>query len=70
VRRYVAWRVCLRFAASRRFRERPGLSRLDLAFELEISTTFLSDIKTCRKRVSPEIFAKIAKALKTEIYEE
>jgi transcriptional regulator with XRE-family HTH domain len=53
----------------KRFRERLGFSQLDLSLELEISTTFLSDIETCQKWVSPKTLAKIAKALKTEIYE-
>jgi transcriptional regulator with XRE-family HTH domain len=53
----------------KRFRERLGFSQLDLALELEISTTFLSDIETCQKWVSPKTLAKIAKALKAEVYE-
>jgi transcriptional regulator with XRE-family HTH domain len=53
----------------KRFRERLGFSQLDLALEIEISTTFLSDIETCQKWVSPKTLAKIAKALKTEVYE-
>jgi transcriptional regulator with XRE-family HTH domain len=53
----------------KRFRERLGFSQLDLSLELEISTTFLSDIETCKKWVSPKTLAKIAKALKTEVYE-
>jgi transcriptional regulator with XRE-family HTH domain len=53
----------------KRFRERLGFSQLDLALELEISTTFLSDIETCQKWVSPKTLARIAKALKIEVYE-
>ena len=53
----------------KRFRERLGFSQLDLSLELGISTTFLSDIETCQKWVSPKTLAKIAKALKTEVYE-
>jgi transcriptional regulator with XRE-family HTH domain len=53
----------------KRFRERLGFSQLDLSLELEISTTFLSDIETCQKWVSPKTLAKIAKALKIEVYE-
>ena len=53
----------------KRFRERLGFSQLDLSLELEISTTFLSDIETCQKWVSPKTLAKVAKALKVEIYE-
>jgi transcriptional regulator with XRE-family HTH domain len=53
----------------KRFRERLGFSQLDLSLELEISTTFLSDIETCQKWVSPKTLGKIAKALKTEVYE-
>jgi hypothetical protein len=40
-----------------------------LSLELEISTTFLSDIETCQKWVSPKTLGKIARALKTEVYE-
>jgi transcriptional regulator with XRE-family HTH domain len=53
----------------KRFRERLGFSQLDLSLELEISTTFLSEIETCNKWVSPRTLAKLAKALKTEVYE-
>jgi transcriptional regulator with XRE-family HTH domain len=53
----------------KRFRERLGFSQLDLSLELEISTTFLSEIETCQKWVSPKTLAKMAKALKTEVYE-
>ncbi|MDR0710340.1 MAG: helix-turn-helix domain-containing protein [Spirochaetaceae bacterium] len=53
----------------KRFRERLGFSQLDLSLELEISTSFLSDIETCQKWVSPKTLAKIARALKTEVYE-
>jgi transcriptional regulator with XRE-family HTH domain len=53
----------------KRFRERLGFSQLDLSLELGISTAFLSDIETCRKWVSPKTLARIAKALKTEVYE-
>jgi transcriptional regulator with XRE-family HTH domain len=53
----------------KRFRGRLGLSQLDLALELEMSTTFLSDIETGKKWVSARTMAQIAKALKIEIYE-
>ena len=53
----------------KRFRKRLGFSQLDLSLELEISTAFLSDIETCQKWVSPKTLARIAKALKIEIYE-
>jgi len=53
----------------KRFRKRLGFSQLDLSLELEISTAFLSDIETCQKWVSPKTLAKIAKALKIEVYE-
>jgi transcriptional regulator with XRE-family HTH domain len=53
----------------KRFRERLGFSQLDLSLELEISTTFLSDIETCHKWVSPKTLAKIASVLKVEVYE-
>jgi transcriptional regulator with XRE-family HTH domain len=51
------------------YRGRLGFSQLDLALELEISTTFLSDIETGKKWVSPKTLALIAKTLKIEIYE-
>jgi transcriptional regulator with XRE-family HTH domain len=51
------------------YRGRLGVSQLDLALELDISTTFLSDIETCKKWVSPKTLALIAKVLKVEIYE-
>jgi transcriptional regulator with XRE-family HTH domain len=53
----------------KRFRNRLGLSQLDLALELEISTTFLSDIETGKKWVSARTLAQIAKALKIEVFE-
>jgi transcriptional regulator with XRE-family HTH domain len=64
-------RICRELLSGniKRFRERLGFSQLDLSLEIEISTTFLSDIETCQKWVSPKTLAKIAKALKTEVYE-
>ncbi|MCL2335902.1 MAG: helix-turn-helix domain-containing protein [Firmicutes bacterium] len=53
----------------KRFRNRLGLSQLNLALELGISTTFLSDIETGKKWVSAQTLAQIAKALKIEVYE-
>ena len=53
----------------KRFRSRLGLSQLHLALELEISTTFLSDIETGKKWVSAKTLPQIAKALKVEVYE-
>ncbi|MDR0300946.1 MAG: helix-turn-helix domain-containing protein, partial [Treponema sp.] len=50
-------------------RNRVGLSQLNLALELEISTTFLSDIETGKKWVSARTLTEIAKALKIEVYE-
>jgi transcriptional regulator with XRE-family HTH domain len=51
------------------YRSRLGFSQLDLALELNISTTFLSDIETGKKWVSPKTLARIARTLKIEIYE-
>jgi transcriptional regulator with XRE-family HTH domain len=51
------------------FRSRLGFSQLDLALELDISTTFLSDIETGKKWVSAKTLAQIAKILKIEVYE-
>jgi transcriptional regulator with XRE-family HTH domain len=51
------------------YRSRLGFSQLDLALELDISTTFLSDIETGKKWVSPKTLALIAKVLKVKIYE-
>jgi len=64
-------RVCRELLSRniKRFRERLGFSQLDLSLELAISTAFLSDIETCQKWVSPRTLAKIAKALKIEVYE-
>jgi transcriptional regulator with XRE-family HTH domain len=53
----------------KRYRERLGFSQLDLSLELDISATFISDIETCQKWVSPKTLSKIAKALKIEVYE-
>ena len=53
----------------KRYRNRLGLSQLQLALELGISTTFLSDIETGKKWVSAQTLSHIAKALKIEIYE-
>jgi len=53
----------------KRYRERLGFSQLDLSLELGISATFLSDIETCLKWVSPKTLSKIAKVLKIEVYE-
>jgi transcriptional regulator with XRE-family HTH domain len=53
----------------KRFRGRLGLSQLELASELDISTTFLSDIETGKKWVSAKTLAQIAKILKIEVYE-
>jgi transcriptional regulator with XRE-family HTH domain len=53
----------------KRFRGRLGFSQLDLALELDISTTFLSDIELGNKWVSPKTLARIAKTLKIEVYE-
>jgi transcriptional regulator with XRE-family HTH domain len=53
----------------KRFRGRLGLSQLDLALELDISTTFLSDIETGKKWVSAKTLSQISKVLKIEIYE-
>jgi len=51
------------------YRSRLGFSQLDLALELEISTTFLSDIELGRKWVSAKTLSQIAKALKIEVFE-
>ena len=53
----------------KRFRNRLGLSQLHLALELEISTTFLSDIETGKKWVSAQTLSQIARALKIEVFE-
>jgi transcriptional regulator with XRE-family HTH domain len=51
------------------FRSRLGFSQLDLALELDMSTTFLSNIEIGKKWVSAKTLAQIAKALKIEVYE-
>jgi transcriptional regulator with XRE-family HTH domain len=53
----------------KRFRSRLGFSQLDFALELDISTTFLSEIELGNKWVSPKTLARIAKVLKIEVYE-
>jgi transcriptional regulator with XRE-family HTH domain len=53
----------------KRYRNRLGLSQLQLALELGISITFLSDIEHGKKWVSAQTLSQIAKALKIEIYE-
>jgi transcriptional regulator with XRE-family HTH domain len=53
----------------KRYRNRRGLSQLHLALELEISTTFLSDIETGKKWVSAQTLTRLARALKVEVYE-
>ena len=61
-RQLLSWNI-------KRLRNRLGLSQLNLALELEISTTFLSDIETGKKWVSAHTLSQIAKALKVEVYE-
>jgi transcriptional regulator with XRE-family HTH domain len=53
----------------KRFRNRLGLSQLNLALELGISPNFLSDIETGKKWVSPRTLAELANALHIEIHE-
>ncbi|GMO18910.1 MAG: hypothetical protein Pg6A_05590 [Termitinemataceae bacterium] len=53
----------------KRFRTRLGLSQIEFAFSLDISTTFLSDVENGKKWVSPKTLALMAKALKVEVYE-
>jgi transcriptional regulator with XRE-family HTH domain len=53
----------------KRFRGRIGLSQMDLALQLGISTTFLSDIETGKNWVSAKTLSVIAKALKIEVFE-
>jgi transcriptional regulator with XRE-family HTH domain len=53
----------------KRFRGRIGLSQMDLALALGMSTTFLSDIETGKKWVSAKTLSDIAKVLKIEVFE-
>jgi transcriptional regulator with XRE-family HTH domain len=53
----------------RLYRSRLGFSQIDLAHALNISPTFLSDIETGKKWVSPKTLTRIAKMLKVDIYE-
>jgi transcriptional regulator with XRE-family HTH domain len=53
----------------KRFRDRLGFSQMDLALELDISTTFLSDIELGKKWVSARTLTRIAGALKIEVFE-
>jgi transcriptional regulator with XRE-family HTH domain len=53
----------------KRFRSRLGLSQIELAFALNISTPFLSNIETGKAWVSSKTLALLAKALKVEVYQ-
>ncbi|GHU15259.1 transcriptional regulator [Spirochaetia bacterium] len=53
----------------KRFRNRLGLSQMELALSLDMSTTFLSDIETGKKWLSAKTLAQISKALRIEVYE-
>jgi transcriptional regulator with XRE-family HTH domain len=53
----------------KRFRNRLGLSQMELALGLNMSTTFLSDIETGKKWLSAKTLAQISKALRIEVYE-
>ncbi|GHV58556.1 transcriptional regulator [Spirochaetia bacterium] len=53
----------------KRFRNRLGLSQMELALNLDMSTTFLSDIETGKKWLSAKTLAQISKALRIEVYE-
>jgi transcriptional regulator with XRE-family HTH domain len=53
----------------KRFRAKLGLSQLDLALQLNISPTFLSDIEKGKKWLSPNTLVRLAGALNIEVYE-
>jgi transcriptional regulator with XRE-family HTH domain len=53
----------------KRFRSRLGLSQIELAFALNISTPFLSNIETGKAWVSSKTLTLLAKALKVEVYQ-
>jgi transcriptional regulator with XRE-family HTH domain len=53
----------------KRYRSWGGLSQLELANKLSISTNFLSDIERCKAWISPLTLVKLAEALHIEPYE-
>jgi transcriptional regulator with XRE-family HTH domain len=53
----------------KRFRNQRGISQLDLALEIDISATFMSDIEKGRTWVSAKTLTEIAKALHIEVFE-
>lgn len=53
----------------KRLRKGRGLSQMDLANELDMHFTFISDVENGKKWVSPETIAKIASFLGVEPFE-
>jgi transcriptional regulator with XRE-family HTH domain len=53
----------------KRYRDIMGFSQLDLALELDISLTFLRDIETGKKWVSPKTLTKLANTLHINVYQ-
>jgi transcriptional regulator with XRE-family HTH domain len=53
----------------KRFRNQRGISQLDLALEIDISATFMSDIEKGRTWVSAKTLTEIEKALNIEVFE-
>lgn len=53
----------------KRIRKSKNLSQMELADELEMHFTFISDIENGKKWVSPETIAKIASCLNAEPYQ-
>ncbi|MDR3283633.1 MAG: helix-turn-helix domain-containing protein [Treponema sp.] len=53
----------------KRYRNRLGLSQLNLALHIGISANFLCDIESGKKWTSPNTLIKLAKILRIEVYE-
>ena len=53
----------------KRFRNRLGLSQLNLSLELGISSNFLSDVENGKKWVSLHTLVQMANALNIEVFE-
>jgi transcriptional regulator with XRE-family HTH domain len=53
----------------KRYRKILGISQLKLADKMNISTSFIAAIESCKKFPSPEMLQRIAKALQVDTLE-
>lgn len=53
----------------RRIRKLKNLSQIQLAEQVDMAFTFISDIENGKKWVSPETLEKLSKALDIEVYQ-